>query len=76
MSTKIAILKDVIRRIANGEEVDVAKELRVGKTEEEREWEEVMNSFREDAGVGPKEVKEADSNGETLSPITTMNRIQ
>ena len=49
LSTKIAILKDIIKRVGEGEDVDVAKELKVGKTEEEREWEEVINSFREEA---------------------------
>lgn len=51
LSTKIAVLKDIIRRVGEGEEVDVVRELRVGKTEEEREWEEVMNSFRQEAGI-------------------------
>lgn len=49
LSTKIALLKDIIKRVGNGEDVNVAKELKVGKTEEERDWEEIMSSFREEA---------------------------
>lgn len=49
LSTKIEILKDVITRIGNGEDVDVEKELRVGRTEEEREWQEVLDAFKRQA---------------------------
>lgn len=55
MATKISILKDVIKRIGEGEDVDVAKELKVGKTEEEREWEDVLESFQEEAGINPSD---------------------
>lgn len=51
LSTKIAVLKDVIKRIQEGEDVDIARELGTGRTEDEREWQEVMDSFREDAGL-------------------------
>ena len=49
LSNKIALLKDVITRIGQGEDVDVEKELRVGHFEEEAEWQEIMDSFLRDA---------------------------
>jgi hypothetical protein len=49
LDTKIGLLRNVIERIGKGEQVDVAKELRVGRTEEEREWEEMMGAFKDDA---------------------------
>ncbi|ORY83806.1 hypothetical protein BCR37DRAFT_280681 [Protomyces lactucae-debilis] len=49
LDTKIGILRNVIDRIGKGEQVDVGRELKVGKTEEEREWEEMMGAFRDDA---------------------------
>lgn len=59
LSTKIAILKDIIRRVGDGEDVDIARELKVGKTEEEREWEQIMNSFKEDSGIEIKQSSES-----------------
>ncbi|KAF1984209.1 hypothetical protein K402DRAFT_395876 [Aulographum hederae CBS 113979] len=42
---KIGLLKEVIRKVREGEEVDVEKMLGTGRDGEEREWEEVMREI-------------------------------
>ncbi|KAJ5238725.1 hypothetical protein N7468_003344 [Penicillium chermesinum] len=47
---KIRLLREVIERVKNGEEVDVERILGTGNKAEEREWEEVMQEIeKEDA---------------------------
>lgn len=75
LTTKIAVLKDIIRRVNEGEEVDVARELKTGKSEEEREWEEVMNSFREEAGIEIKKVS-LDSQIYVEASTSVRDRVQ
>lgn len=70
LSTKIAVLKDIIRRVGEGEQVDIARELKVGKTEEEREWEEVMNSFRQEAGIDVSSDVGRDENDTSTKQLT------
>lgn len=73
LSTKIAILKDIIKRVGDGETVDVEKELKIGKTEEERDWEDVINAFREDAGIPSVRQSQLSVNSETMNarPLAT-----
>lgn len=72
LSTKIAVLKDIIRRVHEGEDVDIARELKVGRSEEEKEWQEVMDSFREQAGI---EIKRLESDTRSFSDaISALER--
>lgn len=77
LSTKIAILRDVIKRVGQGEDVDIARELQVGRTEEEKEWEEVLASFREAAGLTEEEQStQATASTKTQSVGSTMSNAQ
>ncbi|KAL1637579.1 hypothetical protein SLS56_000717 [Neofusicoccum ribis] len=40
---KIALLREVLEKVQNGEEVDVERILGTGRQESEREWEEEQN---------------------------------
>lgn len=42
---KLAVLRDVLKRVKNGEDVDVEKLLGTGNPEQEKEWEDVMNEI-------------------------------
>ncbi|KAI9853554.1 MAG: hypothetical protein M1824_001119 [Vezdaea acicularis] len=45
---KIGLLREVIERVQNGEEVDVAGLLGTGDKEQEKEWEEVLKELEEE----------------------------
>lgn len=45
--TRIAVLQDLIDRVGRGEEVDVARELRVGEREGELEWECIVQGIEQ-----------------------------
>lgn len=42
---KLTVLRDVLKRVKNGEDVDVEKLLGTGNPEQEKEWEDVMNEI-------------------------------
>lgn len=42
---KLAILRDVLKRVKDGEDVDVEKLLGTGNPDQEAEWEDVMNEI-------------------------------
>jgi hypothetical protein len=42
---KLTVLRDVLKRVKNGEDVDVEKLLGTGDAEQEAEWENVMNEI-------------------------------
>lgn len=42
---KLALLRDVVRRVKAGEDVDVERELGTGDSGREKEWEEVMREL-------------------------------
>jgi hypothetical protein len=42
---KLAILRDVLKRVKDGEDVDVEKLLGTGNPDQEKEWEDVMNEI-------------------------------
>lgn len=42
---KLTVLRDVLKRVKNGEDVDVEKLLGTGNAEQEKEWEDVMNEI-------------------------------
>ena len=44
---KLDLLREVVQRVKNGEEVDVKKALGTGDEDAEREWEEVMKELEE-----------------------------
>ncbi|EMC94461.1 hypothetical protein BAUCODRAFT_124085 [Baudoinia panamericana UAMH 10762] len=44
---KLELLREVLKRVQNGEDVDVKKELGTGDPEKEAEWEEVMREVAE-----------------------------
>ncbi|KAI9675788.1 MAG: hypothetical protein M1829_003213 [Trizodia sp. TS-e1964] len=45
---KISVLREVIRRVQNGEEVDVEGLLGTGNKEKEREWAELLQEIEEE----------------------------
>jgi len=57
---KLTVLRDVLRRVKNGEDVDVEKLLGTGDAIQEKEWEEVMNEIeRTDMLAEAKKKREA-----------------
>jgi hypothetical protein len=44
---KLELLREVVQRVKNGEDVDVKKALGTGDQEHEREWEQVMKELEE-----------------------------
>lgn len=44
-NAKLSLLRDVLRRVQAGENVDVEKELGTGDEVKEKEWEEVMREL-------------------------------
>ncbi|KAM0717511.1 hypothetical protein Q7P37_007363 [Cladosporium fusiforme] len=42
---KLTVLREVLQRVKNGEDVDVEKMLGTGNPEQEKEWENVMNEI-------------------------------
>lgn len=42
---KLTVLRDVLKRVKNGEDVDVERLLGTGDAEQEAEWENVMNEI-------------------------------
>jgi hypothetical protein len=48
---KLSLLREVIQRVKNGEDVDVRKALGTGEEEAEREWEEVIKELEDTDGV-------------------------
>lgn len=44
---KLALLREVVQKVKNGEEVDVKRALGTGDPEQEAEWEEVMKELEE-----------------------------
>jgi len=57
---KLTVLRDVLKRVKNGEDVDVEKLLGTGDAEQEKEWEDVMNEIeRTDMMAEAKKKREA-----------------
>jgi hypothetical protein len=57
---KLAILRDVLKRVKDGEDVDVEKLLGTGNPDQEKEWEDVMNEIEKtDMLAGAKKKREA-----------------
>ena len=57
---KLAILRDVLKRVKDGEDVDVEKLLGTGNPDQEKEWEDVMNEIeRTDMLAEAKKKREA-----------------
>jgi hypothetical protein len=57
---KLTVLRDVLKRVKNGEDVDVEKLLGTGDAEQEKEWEDVMNEIeRTDMLAEAKKKREA-----------------
>lgn len=51
-NAKLSLLRDVLRRVQAGEDVDVEKEMGTGDEVKEKEWEEVMRELaKEDAMI-------------------------
>lgn len=42
---KLTVLREVLQRVKNGEDVDVEKMLGTGNPEQEKEWQDVMNEI-------------------------------
>ncbi|KAI9804882.1 MAG: hypothetical protein M1825_001251 [Sarcosagium campestre] len=56
---KISVLKDVIRRVQAGEEVDVEGILGTGDEAKEREWEEVLREIENEDALWQAKAKTA-----------------
>ena len=57
---KLAILRDVLKRVKDGEDVDAEKLLGTGNPDQEKEWEDVMNEIeRTDMLAEAKKKREA-----------------
>lgn len=48
---RLALLRDVVRRVKNGEDVDVEKELGTGDAQREKEWDEVMRELESEDAI-------------------------
>lgn len=71
---RIGLLREVVERIQNGEEVDVEKLLGTGEPEKEADWEAVLRDFEKEERKAPKKEKEASSPPEqTESANSTRN---
>ena len=61
---KLALLREVIQKVKNGEEVDVKRALGTGDPQSEAEWEEVMKELEEtdmlEEGRKKREMKRAE----------------
>lgn len=44
---KLSLLREIVQRVKNGEDVDVKKALGTGDPQQEAEWEEVMRELEE-----------------------------
>ena len=69
---KLTLLRDVLKRVKSGEDVDVEKLLGTGNPEQEKEWEDVMNEIektdmlaeakkKREAKVAAREAAQADA---------------
>jgi hypothetical protein len=54
---KIVLLREVIRRVQDGEAVDVKKELGTGDPVKEKEWEDVLRELEDDSTFGEKTMR-------------------
>ena len=74
---KLALLRNVVRRVKAGEDVDVEKELGTGDPESEKEWEDVMKELEsEDAAFAERKrtarKREKQAAGELARPAQTQ----
>ncbi|KAK4221050.1 hypothetical protein QBC38DRAFT_513755 [Podospora fimiseda] len=58
---RIALLREVVGKIQNGEEVDVEKVLGTGDPTKEEAWEEVLDIAREEAAIQKKKKQAAEA---------------
>ncbi|KAL6853166.1 hypothetical protein J3F83DRAFT_559904 [Trichoderma novae-zelandiae] len=72
-SLRIAQLREVVRRIQNGEDVDVEKALGTGDAQKETEWEEVLQAIeRDEASRNPEKQpkqKQTEAEAKTTSQL-------
>ncbi|KAJ6107690.1 hypothetical protein N7523_009013 [Penicillium sp. IBT 18751x] len=59
VDAKIELLKEVIRRVQNGEDVDVEKLLGTGDEAKEKEWEEVLQEIQREDNLWHEKHKSA-----------------
>ncbi|KAK1143882.1 hypothetical protein N8T08_005997 [Aspergillus melleus] len=71
---KILLLREVIERVKNGEEVDVEKLLGTGDAAKEREWDEVLREIEAEDSLWHRKNKDSDTEQETPSQQET--RVQ
>ncbi|KAI9045417.1 DUF5321 domain-containing protein [Aspergillus affinis] len=71
---KILLLREVIERVKNGEEVDVEKLLGTGDAAKEREWDEVLREIEAEDSLWHRKNKGSDKEQETPSQQET--RVQ
>ncbi|PHH74516.1 hypothetical protein CDD80_3021 [Ophiocordyceps camponoti-rufipedis] len=65
-SVKIALLREIVEKIRNGESVDVEKALGTGDAERESNWEEVLRAI-ERGETRPKPSKQSESEDKTVN---------
>ncbi|EHK18848.1 uncharacterized protein TRIVIDRAFT_157707 [Trichoderma virens Gv29-8] len=78
---RIAQLREVVRRIQNGEDVDVEKVLGTGDAQKETEWEEVLQAIeRDEASRGlekqPKQEQTGAQAKTTSQPESSAQQVQ
>ncbi|KAH8423606.1 DUF5321 domain-containing protein [Aspergillus melleus] len=71
---KILLLREVIERVKNGEEVDVEKLLGTGDAAKEREWDEVLREIEAEDSLWHRKNKDSDKEPET--PSQQESRVQ
>ncbi|APA10223.1 hypothetical protein sscle_06g049930 [Sclerotinia sclerotiorum 1980 UF-70] len=67
---KIAVLRELIQRIRNGEKPDVEALLGVGDREQEREWEEVLQEIEREAAALQQAPPKKSNSGNAAAPET------
>jgi hypothetical protein len=65
---KIALLRETIQRVLQGEDVDVGRILGTGDAEKEKEWEQVMQELESDNTLWKNKIKRQESQAQAQQP--------
>lgn len=72
---KIGLLREVIERVQNGEDVDVEKVLGTGDESQEREWHEVLREVKEEEALFQSKKKRKALRAEAARQETTQEQV-
>lgn len=70
---KITLLKEIIERIKNGEDVDVEGLLGTGDKDREKEWEDVLQEIEQEEEAWEKSKRSKPKHGVNLDNITPVS---